>query len=225
MLVGTAMALCLAAFAWFTVFDGTGGGGGAQGGYVAVGAAGPSAEPDHPVPPYDKVTFVPLPDSTPPAQGAAGGSPTPSGAQAAAPVSRANGSAPGSPSVTPSAPGTPTAAGSGSGTPQPPPARPAHLTVSALERTPAEQSYCENVTLTFTNSGDLPVTSGTVTFETHIIGLLGLDWGTVDTTQPLPTPIPGGHGVRKTYQVCVDSWRVLLGMHIETRDVTLSQTS
>ncbi|MFD7944020.1 hypothetical protein ACFV5K_13710, partial [Streptomyces sp. NPDC059744] len=40
------------------------------------------------------------------------------------------------------------------------------------------------------------------------------------TPAPLPAPIDAGAARKKTYTVCVDAWRVPLGMHIETRDVT-----
>ncbi|WP_242441007.1 hypothetical protein [Streptomyces sp. CB02923] len=62
------------------------------------------------------------------------------------------------------------------------------------------------------------MTSGTVTFSTHIIGALGIDWATRTSTHPLPTPITGGTRRTATWRVCVAAWRVLPGMHIETRD-------
>jgi hypothetical protein len=77
------------------------------------------------------------------------------------------------------------------------------------------------VTVAFHNSGGTAVRSGTVTFGTHIIGLLGLDWGTVDSTEDLPVPIAAGAREDHTWTVCVDAWRVPLGMHIETRDVSV----
>ncbi|WHM37642.1 hypothetical protein [Streptomyces sp. BPTC-684] len=61
--------------------------------------------------------------------------------------------------------------------------------------------------------------SGTLTFATHIIGLLGIDWATITSTQPL-APVPANAKTSRTYTVCVDAWRVPLGMHIETRSVT-----
>ena len=63
--------------------------------------------------------------------------------------------------------------------------------------------------------------SGKVTFGTHVIGALGIDWGTVESTAGLPVPIGAGARKGKTWTVCVDAWRVPLGMHIETRDVTV----
>jgi hypothetical protein len=37
----------------------------------------------------------------------------------------------------------------------------------------------------------------------------------------LPAPIGAGAREKQTWTVCVDAWRVPLGMHIETRDVTV----
>lgn len=75
------------------------------------------------------------------------------------------------------------------------------------------------MTLAFRNSGDAAVRSGTVGFGTHIIGALGVDWGTVESEVELPAPIEGGARKERTWTVCVEAWRVPLGMHIETRDV------
>ncbi|WP_030973925.1 hypothetical protein [Streptomyces sp. NRRL S-1824] len=109
---------------------------------------------------------------------------------------------------TPSAPGSTASAG------------PAVLTLSAPARAAADDRWCEKVTVEFRNSGGSPVRSGTATFATHIIGALGIDWATIESTAPLPAPIDAGAARKKTYTVCVDAWRVPLGMHIETRDVT-----
>ncbi|WP_267246284.1 hypothetical protein [Streptomyces sp. PR69] len=76
------------------------------------------------------------------------------------------------------------------------------------------------MTVEFRNTGGSAVTSGQVAFGTHIIGALGIDWATVESTQPLPTPIPPGTARQASYTVCVDAWRVPLGMHIETRDIS-----
>ncbi len=95
----------------------------------------------------------------------------------------------------------------------------AKLTVSDPEREPADRRWCEKVTLVFRNSGGTTVRSGTVTFGTHIIGALGIDWATVESTEQLPAPIGAGARKEKTWTVCVDAWRVPLGMHVETRDV------
>ncbi|MET8270028.1 hypothetical protein [Streptomyces sp. NPDC005096] len=111
-------------------------------------------------------------------------------------------------------PSTPSAPGSTA------PSGPAVLTLSAPERAAADDRWCEKVTVEFRNTGGSPVRSGTVTFATHIIGALGIDWATIESTAPLPAPIDAGAARKKTYTVCVDAWRVPLGMHIETRDVT-----
>ncbi|AOR33380.1 hypothetical protein BFF78_21950 [Streptomyces fodineus] len=77
------------------------------------------------------------------------------------------------------------------------------------------------MTVGFLNSGGTAVRSGSVTFGTHVIGALGIDWGTVDSTVDLPVPIAPGARGRPTWTVCVDAWRVPLGMHIEARDVSV----
>ncbi|MFF2193696.1 hypothetical protein [Streptomyces sp. NPDC058157] len=74
--------------------------------------------------------------------------------------------------------------------------------------------------MTFTNTGTTAARSGTVTFATHVIGALGIDWATVTTAQPLPAPLAGRTSRTQTYTVCLDAWRVPLGMHVETRGVT-----
>ncbi|MFI8963146.1 hypothetical protein ACIGO8_13650 [Streptomyces sp. NPDC053493] len=104
----------------------------------------------------------------------------------------------------------------------PPPARPAALTLSAPVLTDTDKRWCENVTVTFRNTGGTAARSGTVEFATHVIGALGLDWATVRTSQPLPAPLAAGTARTHTYTVCVDSWRVPLGMHVDTRQVTAS---
>jgi hypothetical protein len=93
------------------------------------------------------------------------------------------------------------------------------LRVGAPERVAADKRWCEKVTVAFRNSGGSAVRSGTVTFGTHVIGALGIDWATIESTADLPAPIAAGAGTEKTWTVCVDAWRVPLGMHIETRDV------
>ncbi len=132
-------------------------------------------------------------------------------------------SGPGTPGSTggPGSPGGPVPTpGSGPGTTPPPAPTPAMLTLSAPTRAPAGDRWCERVTVAFTNTGTTAARSGTVAFETHIIGALGIDWATITTTQPLPAPLPGGATRDRTYTVCVESWRVPLGMHVETRKVT-----
>ncbi|MFE7425828.1 hypothetical protein ACFU7B_10225, partial [Streptomyces sp. NPDC057545] len=94
------------------------------------------------------------------------------------------------------------------------------LTLSAPQRAPADKRWCEKVTVEFRNTGGSPARAGTVTFATHIIGGLGVDWATVESSAPLPTPIDAGAARTRTYTVCADAWRVPLGMHVETREVT-----
>ncbi|MER5205142.1 hypothetical protein [Streptomyces sp. NPDC002825] len=94
------------------------------------------------------------------------------------------------------------------------------LTVSEPGLADADTRWCQRVTVTFRNTGGTAATSGTVGFATHIIGLLGTDWGTVASSQPLPAPIAAGTARTQTYTVCVDSWRVPLGMRVDTREVT-----
>jgi len=86
-------------------------------------------------------------------------------------------------------------------------------------RTATDRRWCEDVTLVFHNSGDIAVHSGTVRFGTHVIGALGIDWATVESQVDLPAPVAGGARKERTWTVCVEEWRVPLGMHIETRDV------
>ncbi|MFH8472107.1 hypothetical protein [Streptomyces sp. NPDC018000] len=233
------------------------GGGAADDGYVAVGAAG--AGPGRA--PSGKVTLVPLDrggkDGGSAGARADGGGPSP-GARAGDDGSGGT-SAAGDGAIRPS--GTPDTSGPGTGgtaggagsavggtggttggtggtngsggagggstdpaTPSAPgpttPAGPAVLVVGAPERAAADERWCEKVTLKFRNTGGSPARSGTVTFATHIIGGLGVDWATIESTAPLPAPIDAGAARTKTYTVCVDAWRVPLGMHVETRDVT-----
>ncbi|MFE9645465.1 hypothetical protein ACFYO0_15385 [Streptomyces sp. NPDC006365] len=88
-------------------------------------------------------------------------------------------------------------------------------------REPTDKRWCEQVTLDFHNTGGSAVRSGTVTFETHIIDSLGIDWATIKSAEKLPAPVGAGARKEKTWTVCVDAWRVPLGMHIETRDVSV----
>ncbi len=102
----------------------------------------------------------------------------------------------------------------------PSPATPASLALGAPQRAAAGKRWCEQVTVEFRNTGGSPARSGTVTFATHIIGALGVDWATIRTSQPLPAPIAAGSTRSETYTVCLESWRVPLGMRVETRDVS-----
>ncbi|MEW2580101.1 hypothetical protein [Streptomyces syringium] len=105
------------------------------------------------------------------------------------------------------------------------PGTPAVLDIGTPRREPDdERRWCEKVTVTFTNTGGRPVTDGTVTFGTHIIGPLGTDWATLTSSEPLPVPIDPGRAREKTWTVCVDAWRVPPGMRVETRDVSVKWT-
>ncbi|MEU0356854.1 hypothetical protein [Streptomyces cyaneofuscatus] len=130
----------------------------------------------------------------------------------------------------PSTPGSGPRPGGGGGTTKPPPSpppgkpapppAPAALTLSAPQRAPADKRWCEKVTVEFRNTGGSPARSGTITFATHIIGALGVDWATIRSSQALPMPIAAGATRSETYTVCVESWRVPLGMRVETQDVS-----
>ncbi|MEU3052837.1 hypothetical protein [Streptomyces griseus] len=163
-------------------------------------------------------------------QGGAGGAGSPGapgspGSPGSSGSSGGAGAKPSTPSKpsTPTEPSTPPKPGGGSsGSPEPPapPPTPAALTLSAPERAAADKRWCEKVTVEFRNTGGSPVRSGTVTFATHIIGALGVDWATITSSQPLPAPIAAGSTRSTTYTVCVESWRVPLGMRVETQDVS-----
>ncbi|MFD5188386.1 hypothetical protein ACFWMU_09525 [Streptomyces sp. NPDC058357] len=234
------------------------GGGTADEGYVALGAAGmdPGRAPAGAQAPSGKVTLVPLDrgDEEPDADrggggGRSGGREPAPGASGRAQDSGATGSASASggtsrPSGRPDANGTDgtdgshsggstgSAGGPGGGSTgstgptapsvpgSPAPGGPAELAVGAPVRAAADERWCEKVTVEFRNTGGSAARSGTVTFATHVIGALGVDWATIESTGPLPAPIDAGAARTKTYTVCVDAWRVPLGMHVETRDVT-----
>ncbi|MCX4665926.1 hypothetical protein OG453_04430 [Streptomyces sp. NBC_01381] len=238
-----AAALCLGgSLSGGLVACGSGGGDG----YVATGAAAENPAKAGPgVAPTGDVELVPLDGSEAPPGGkddssrapegsdssgggpvgespgsdSPGGKPSDGGASSDAPASP-GGSAPDSggdnsgrtesPSAPPSAPGS-----------SAPPAGPAKLSVGEPELKPADERWCEKVTVAFRNTGGTAVRSGTVTFETHVIGALGVDWATLESTEKLPAPIGAGKRVEKTWSVCVDAWRVPLGMHVETRDVSV----
>nr|WP_107471563.1 hypothetical protein [Streptomyces sp. PTY087I2] len=135
------------------------------------------------------------------------------------PPSKKPGGSPGSPSSS-SNPPPPSPTNPTNPKPPPPPPTPAALTLSAPQRAAADKRWCEKVTVEFRNTGGSPARSGTVTFATHIIGALGVDWATITSSQPLPAPIGAGSTRSETYTVCVESWRVPLGMRVETQDVS-----
>ncbi|MGW8556282.1 hypothetical protein [Streptomyces tubercidicus] len=132
------------------------------------------------------------------------------------------------PPDSPSRPGTPTPP-HGSPAPKPPsptlptgPDAPDGLLIGVPGRSGTDVRWCERVTLEFLNTGDRPVTRGTVTFGTHIIGGLGIDWATIPSTHKLPLPLAPGKKKTGSWRVCVDGWRVPAGMHIETKDVAFT---
>ncbi|MGW7516887.1 hypothetical protein ACWGJ2_14960 [Streptomyces sp. NPDC054796] len=223
------------------------GGGGGDEGYVAVGAAEPSAPGSSAerVPPEGGVELVPLDEGGEAAGEGSSWSPsledTPSGAGTAPSDaggeaddagggSQSPGPEPGGsadpdpdPSPDPSPSGDDAGAGDGgsdSGTARP--GGPAALKVGEPERKKTDDRWCEKVTVAFRNTGGEPVRTGTVTFGTHIIGGLGVDWATIESERKLPVPIGAGEKKEKTWTVCVDQWRVPLGMHIETQDVKVT---
>ncbi|MGR3871068.1 hypothetical protein ACUXZZ_21100 [Streptomyces graminifolii] len=194
-------------------------------GYVAVGPPRPSATAARPT---GSVTLVPL-DGAPKSLTASGASSRPG--TTPAPTSTPDSSAPPGPSSPPAAKPGGSKATSRSSAPTPAPTTaprtpapptPAALTWAAPTRKATDRRWCEDVTLAFHNSGGTPVRSGTVTLGTHIIGSLGIDWATIKSTEQLPTPIAANTRENGTWTVCVDAWRVPLGMHIETRDVSVT---
>ncbi|MFF4950509.1 hypothetical protein ACWC2K_13910 [Streptomyces chattanoogensis] len=225
----------------------TGCGGAAHEGYVAVGAAGPAdgRAPLKAVPPEGGVELTPMDgDGAGTRQGAGtgpsgrpspGSTPRPGGDDAtpgspkgnAGGSDGADGTAPNSPPTPgPSSPSRPEPP-SGSPTPRPPspalpagPGAPAGLLIGGPGLADTDVRWCEKVSLDFLNTGRHAVTDGTVTFGTHVIGALGVDWATLDSAHKLPLPLAPGERRTGTWRVCVDGWRVPLGMHIDTRDVT-----
>lgn len=217
----SAAVVCLGA-----VLVACGSGSGGDDGYVAVGAAG-GTTPRAAAEPTGSIRVVPLDGAD--AAEKDGSSPTAASRSPAADAPAISG-----PSGTPNGPGpsaegakpgrtpasSPAAGSSAPATSAPAdPVAPAALTVGEPEREATDQRWCEKVTLAFRNSGGTAVRSGTVTFGTHIIGALGVDWGTVESVVELPVPIGAGVRKERTWTVCVEAWRVPLGMHIETRDV------
>ncbi|MFF5431746.1 hypothetical protein ACFY5K_16870 [Streptomyces griseofuscus] len=215
-------------------------GSGGGGGYVAVGGAGRSGPVD--ASPTGSVTMVPLDGPKGGGTTSPGTADSPSGAAGSGPgpAQAGNGPVPSTPDR-PSPTGTSTGAGAspggGSGTgdgrttpaPAPPdptpaptaPPAPAALSWGEPVTADGDQRWCQKVTVGFRNSGGTAVRSGSVTFGTHVIGALGIDWSTVRTSEALPVPIGAGARTDHTWTVCLDAWRVPLGMHIETRDLSV----
>ncbi|SDK78639.1 hypothetical protein [Streptomyces indicus] len=102
------------------------------------------------------------------------------------------------------------------------PAGPAVLKVLGEPvRKATDRRWCEKVSVTFHNTGGSAVRSAEVTFGTHIIGALGVDWATIKSTEKVAAPIAAGAKKTQTWTVCVEAWRVPLGMRIETQDVSV----
>ncbi|MFI1029214.1 hypothetical protein [Streptomyces sp. NPDC020951] len=222
------------------------GGGGHGRDYVAIGAAGdptpPGAHTGDSADPTGGVRLVPLDGGSPdgkPDPGTTGttgttaqeagdgtsrlaepGSGSPQASTGQGGGSGQGGQEGGGGRTTPSSP-VPTPTGPSPAPSGSAPAGPAALSVSEPVRAGTDQRWCEDVTLAFHNSGGTAVGSGTVTFGTHVVDLLGIDWATRESTAPLPTPIAAGARGERTWRVCVDAWRVPLGMHVETRDVSV----
>ncbi|MDI3388676.1 hypothetical protein QIS99_21065 [Streptomyces sp. B-S-A8] len=209
-------------------------------GYVALGAVGasPDRSPGRTVAPTGDVRMVPLDGAGGRGQGSeSGGGAAPGGTESSAPEAATSGDlANPNPAPTPdhSAPtpadgDTPAPGAGGSTDPEPPaeepesssPAGPAVLETGEPVRKALADRWCEKVTVEFHNSGGTPVRSGTVTFGTHVIGGLGVDWATIESERKLPGPIGPGESVTESWRLCVDAWRVPLGMHIETQDVSV----
>ncbi|MFK0140963.1 hypothetical protein [Streptomyces murinus] len=215
-------------------------GSGGGGGYVAVGGAGHSGPVD--ASPTGSVTMVPLDGPKGGGTTSPGTAGSPSGATGSGPgPAQADGSPLPSTPDPPSPTGTRTGADAGAGTnpgagdgrttpaPAPPdptpaptaPPAPAALSWGEPVTADGDQRWCQKVTVGFRNSGGTAVRSGSVTFGTHVIGALGIDWSTVRTSEALPVPIGAGARTDHTWTVCLDAWRVPLGMHIETRDLSV----
>ncbi|MGW3007355.1 hypothetical protein ACWC9R_00735 [Streptomyces sp. NPDC001219] len=195
-----------------------GGGGGTETGRPGSGASGGSGRGD--------AGDGARPPGRPGASGARpGSSPGPTGTR---PGHGGGSTPPASPSApnSPSRPGHPTPP-HGTPDPEPPsptlpagPDTPDGLLIGLPGRSGTDVRWCEKVTLEFLNTGDRPVTAGTVTFGTHIIGGLGIDWATISSTHKLPLPLAPGKRKTGSWRVCVDGWRVPAGMHLDTKDVT-----
>ncbi|KOU60614.1 hypothetical protein ADK57_29935 [Streptomyces sp. MMG1533] len=203
-------------------------GGDGDGGHVATGAAGgPPQVSGTAVAPTGEVTLVPLDETpsgrnspvartpsesvgaTPQPRPGSGGPPAPAPSAEDAESGRTTAS-PASPAVPPTPGGGPSAPGGA-----------AALRVGEPVREATDKRWCEDVTLAFHNTGGTAVRSGTVTFGTHVIGALGVDWATVESAEKLPAPIGAGARTEKSWTVCVDVWRVPWGMHVETQDVSV----
>lgn len=243
--LGAVAAVAAAVLCVSAALAGCGSGGPDDDGYVAIGAGSPDTSTGDQVPPDDGVVLVPLDgEGEQDGRGAEGkdGSPGPKdssekarGGKSAAPsgspsedgdYGREGAGGHGGAGTPPPGPSQPSAPSDPSDPPTTPPAPepdpgPAELTFGTPDREPAEERWCESVTVTFRNIGGSPVTSGTVTFGTHIIGALGIDWATIHSERKLPAPLAPGARKARTWKICVEAWRVPLGMHVETQDVSV----
>lgn len=204
------------------------GSGESEGGFVNDGAAGPDkGAPTAPVPPEDKVSLHPLRQS--PSASESPGGPDASETAGTETDSDSGEEATETPGQDGQSGGTggsdspSSGPGDGSsGTPAPDePGGPAQLTVGEHKRAAADKRRCERVSFNVHNTGGSPVTSGTVTFSTHVIGVIGTDYGAVETSQSLRAPVEAGERTEQTYTVCLPAWRVMLGS-VETRGVEVS---
>ena len=218
------------------------------GGSVTLGAGRPTPGPTAVLPsgsvlllPLDpRLTAVPTPGTDGGQVGSGSAAPTPGGSPQLSPgppVPTATGDrTAGSPTSAsaPARPRTSASASAGAGTaltpsptPRPTasssaPLSPAALSVSTPVTGATAHRWCQDVTLTLTNSGGQPAITATVTFATHVIGSLGVDWWTYTTSQPLRTPVPGHASATETWTICLDDWQVPAGMHLETRTAGVS---
>ncbi|MFF2805784.1 hypothetical protein ACFVT2_01135 [Streptomyces sp. NPDC058000] len=180
------------------------------------GSPAPSGRPAPSAPDPSSGTAGHAPSGAP---GTPGAPPTaPPGSPAGPSTGHGGDDAPGS--NAPSPPG-------GSPAPEPPsptipagPDAPSGLVVGKPVLADTDVRWCQRITIDFLNTGDHPVTAGTVTFGSHVIGALGIDWATLDSTHPLPLPLTPDTPATGTWRVCVDAWRVPLGMHLDTKDAT-----
>ncbi|WP_438486907.1 hypothetical protein [Streptomyces sp. S186] len=222
----------------------TGCGDAPRSGYAAVGAADPSdgTAATKPAPPPGGVELAPLdgnraddgtghsghPGPTTPSVHRDPADPAPSAGATGSPSPDVPATPPrdaASPN-TPSVPGgSPSPQPSGSPAPRPPsptipagPGAPPGLLVGEPAVADTDVRWCQQLTLHFLNTGDHPVTAGTVTFGSHVIGPLGIDWTTIDSTYRLPLPLAPDKPTTGRWRVCVDAWRVPLGMRLDTRD-------
>ncbi|MEW1655896.1 hypothetical protein [Streptomyces sp. NPDC093707] len=177
---------------------------GPTGSAPAPGSATPPATPPHGSP------------TSPGTTGAPGPTPDPGpGTNPSSPSGGSSSPQPGGSSPTPVPPSPTVPAG---------PDAPPGLVVGKPVLADTDVRWCQQVTIDFLNTGDHPVTTGTVTLGSHVIDALGIDWATVDSPQSLPLPLIPGKPATGSWRVCVDAWRVPPGMHLDTKDVTFKTT-